>query len=83
MSIGDTVAISLDKTVSNAVGSVLEDLDGWLLLVGIDVELDKQEQVTGQNTASKQGSRFGASAVSKARQVPAPGGETRVGCKSH
>ena len=79
MSVGDAVAIGCRKTVSNTVGSTLEALDGRLLLVGINVELDEQEQVTGQNTASKQGSGLSASAVPNVRQVQVSSGEPGVG----
>ena len=76
MSIGDAVS------VSNTVGRILEALDGRLLLVRINVELDEQEQVTGQNTTSEQGSSLSSSAVTNVRQVPVLEGEARVGYKS-
>jgi len=82
MSVGDPVPVGRRKTIGNTVGSILEALDGRLLLVGINVELDEQEQVTGQNTASKQGSSLSASAVPNVRQVPVSSGEPRVGYKS-
>jgi len=50
------VSIGLGETVGNTVGRILEALDGRLLLISIDVELDEQQQVAGENTASKQGS---------------------------
>ena len=82
MSIGDAVTVGCRKPISNTVGSTLEALDCRLLLVGINVELDEQEQVTGQNAASKQGSSLSASAVSDVRQVPVSSGEPGVGYKS-
>ena len=82
MSVGDAVTVGCRKTVSDTAGSTLEALDGRLLLVGVNVELDEQEQVTGQNAASKQGSRLSASAVPNVRQVPVSSGEPGVGCKS-
>jgi len=75
------MSVGLGKTVSYTVGNTLEALDSRLLLVGINVELDEQEQVTGQNTASKQGSRLGASTISDVRRVPVPSGEARVGAE--
>jgi len=82
MSVGNAVTVCLHKSVSNTVGGSLEALDGRLLLVGIDVELDEQEQVTGQNATTKQGGRLSASAVSNVRQViPVSSGEARVGAK--
>ena len=45
--------MSIGDTVGDAIGNILGALDGRLLLVRIDVELDEQEQVTGQNTTSK------------------------------
>jgi len=85
MSVGDTVTVSIGKPVGDTVGSILEVLDGRLLLVGIDVELDEQEQVAGQNTASNKGGRLGASTVSEGWRAPVSGktsgetgGETRV-----
>ena len=81
MSVGGPISVS--NTVSDAVGSALEALDSRLLLVRIDVELDEQKQVAGQDTASKQGSSLSPSAVSRGRQeAPILGGETRVGYKS-
>jgi len=82
MSVGDAVTVGSRKTFSDTVGSTLEALDGRLLLVGINVELDEQEQVTGQNAASKQGSTLGASAVPNVRQVPVSSSEPGVGYKS-
>jgi len=79
MSISDPVTVGCRKTVSNTVGSTLEALDGRLLLVGINVELDEQEQVTGQNATPKQGSGLSASAVPNVRHVPVASGEPGVG----
>jgi len=79
MSVGDPISVS--NTVSNTVGGALETLDGRLLLVCINVELDEQEQVAGQDTASEQGRSLSPSAVSRGRQVPILGGETSVGTK--
>lgn len=82
MSVGDAIAVSLGNTVSNAVGTVLEALNCRLLLVGINVELDEQEQIAGQNTTSKQGGCLSASAVSHVRPAHALSGVSRVGYKS-
>jgi len=82
MSVGNAITVRRRKTVSDAVGSTLEALDGRLLLVGINVELDEQEQVTGQDAASKQGSRLSASAVPNVRHVPVSSGEPGVGYSS-
>jgi len=71
----------VSDTVSDTVGSALKTLDRRLLLVRIDVELDKQEQVAGQDTASEQGSSLSPSAVPEGRRVPIVSGETRVGTK--
>jgi hypothetical protein len=79
VSVGDPV--SLSNTASDTVGSTLETLDGRLRLVRVDVELDEQKQVAGQDTASEQGSSLSPSAVSNNRQVPILGGETGVGYK--
>ena len=73
-------AIGASDAVGDTVGSALEALDRRLLLVRINVELDKQEQVAGQDTASEQGSSLSPSAVPKGRRAPIVGGETRVGC---
>jgi len=81
MPVGDAVTIGSRKTISDTVGSILEALDGRLLLVGINVELDEQEQVAGQNAASKQGSSLSASAISHVRQVPVSSGEPGVGAE--
>jgi len=81
MSVGDAVTVGSRKTISDTVGSTLEALDGRLLLVGINVELDEQEQVAGQNAASKQGSTLSASAVPDVRPVPVSGSEPGVGAK--
>jgi len=43
MSVGDTIPIGGGNTVSDAVGNTLEALDGGLLLVCVNVELDEQE----------------------------------------
>jgi len=43
MSVGDPITVGCRKTVSDTVGSTLEALDGRLLLVGINVELDEQQ----------------------------------------
>jgi hypothetical protein len=80
MSVGDTVSVS--DTISDTVGGILEALAGRLLLVRIDVELDEQEQVTGQNTTSEQGGSLGPSTVTDVRQAPVLEGEPRVGYKS-
>jgi len=53
MSIGDPITVAVGNTVCDTVDCILEALDGRLLLVRINVELDEQEQVAGQNTASK------------------------------
>lgn len=82
MSVGDAIAGGLGDAVNNTVCRTLEALDGWLLLVGINIELDEQEQVAGQDTTSKQGGRLGASAVSNVRPVQALCGIAGVGCKS-
>jgi hypothetical protein len=81
MAIGEGATIGIGNTVSDTVGSVLEAFYGRLL-VRINVELDEQEQVTGQDTASHQGSSLGAGAVSHVWQVPRRGRVARVGCKS-
>ena len=78
VSVGDPVTVWLGDTVSDTVGSTLETLNRWLLLVGVNVELDEQEQVTGQDTASKQGGRLSASAVPNVRPGQAPRSETRI-----
>jgi len=78
-SVGD--AIGASDAVSDTIGRTLETLDRRLLLVRINVELDKQEQVAGQDTASEQGSSLSPSAVPKGRRAPIVGGETRVGAK--
>lgn len=82
MSVGDAVTVSTDDTISDAVSSSLEALDGRLLPVRINVELDEQEQVAGQNATSEQGSSLSASTVSKSWQVPMLEREPRVGYKS-
>ena len=64
MSVGDAVNITVGNPVSDTTGNILEALDGRLLPVRINVELDEQEQIAGQNATSKQGSCLGASAVS-------------------
>lgn len=83
MSVGNAVTVGGGDTVSDTVGSTLKALDGGLLVVCINIELDEQEQVAGQNTTSKQGSRLSASAVSNVRRVPVTSGEARVGYKNH
>ena len=79
MPVSDAVAVGCRKTISDTVGRALEALDGRLLLVGINVELDEQEQITGQNTTSKQGSSLCSSAVSHVRRVPVSSGVPGVG----
>jgi len=69
MAIGEGATIGIGNTVSDTIGSVLEAFYGRLL-VRINIELDEQEQVAGQDTASHQGSSLGAGAVSHVRQVP-------------
>jgi len=81
MSVGDVVAVGNGNTVSDTVRSILEALDGRLLLVRINVELDEQEEVAGQNTTSKQGSRLSAGAVPNIRPIPVASGEARVGAE--
>ena len=82
MSVGDAIDIAVGNPVSDTIGNILEALDGRLLPVRINVELDEQEQIAGQNTTSKQGSRLSASAVSGNWGVPVLDGEARVRCKS-
>jgi len=65
MSVGDAITVS--NAVGDTVGRTLKALDGRLLLVRINVELDKQEQVAGQNTTSEQGSSLSPSAVTHVR----------------
>jgi len=81
MSISEAVTVGLGNAISNTVGSILEALDSWLLLVCINVELDEQEQVAGQNTTAKQGRRLSASTISNVRRAPVVSGETRVCAK--
>jgi len=78
MSVGDAVTVGLGDTISNTVGSTLEALDDRLLLVRINVELDKQDQVAAQNPTAEQSSRLGPRTVSHVRRLPIVGGETRV-----
>lgn len=80
MSVGERATVDVGNTISDTVGSVLEAFYSRLL-VCINVELDKQEQVAGQDTTSKQGSSLGASAVSYVRHIPCRR-ITRVGYKS-
>ena len=79
MPVDDAVTVGGGNTIDDTVGSILEALDGRLLLVRINVELDEQEQVAGQNTTSKQGSRLSASAVSNIWPIQVTSGEARVG----
>jgi len=81
VSVGDAVAVGLDNAINNAVSSTLKALDSWLLLVRVDVKLDEQEQITAQNTATKQGSRLSPSTVPNVRQVPLASSEARIGAK--
>jgi len=80
VSVGD--AVTVGDTIGDTVGRTLEALDGRLLLVRVNVELDEQEQVTGQNTTSEQGSSLSPSAVTHVRQLPVLEGEARIGYKS-
>lgn len=81
MSVGEGATVCVGNTIGDAGSSVLETFYGWLP-VGINVELDEQEQVAGQDTTSKEGSSLGASAISDVRHVPGRRSIARVGCKS-
>jgi len=80
MSVGDSIRVG--NTVGNTIGSFLKVSNGRLCFVGVNVELDEQEQVTGQDSTSKQGSGLSPSTVSEVRQLPGTNGEPRVGYKS-
>ena len=80
MSVGD--AVSVGNTVGDTIGSFLKASNGGLPFVRINVKLDEQEQVTGQNSTSKCGSSLSPSTVSEVRQIPVADGEARVGCES-
>lgn len=55
MPVGEGVTVDVDNTVGNTGRGLLQGFDGRLL-VCINVELDEQEEVTGQDAASEQGS---------------------------
>lgn len=80
MSVGDAVSVS--NTVGDTAGSILEAFDSRLLLVRINVELDEQEQVAGQDSTSEQGSSLSPSAVPAAFLLPEPKRKTRPSCES-
>lgn len=68
MPVSEGATVNVGDTVSDTVGSVLKAFYGRLP-VRINVELDEQEQVTGQDSTSKQGGSLGASAVSDVWQL--------------
>jgi hypothetical protein len=82
VSVSESVTVGVGNTVSDAIRRFLQLSDGRLP-VRINVELDEQEQVACQNTASQQGSCLSASAVSQVRRLPVGRRISRVGCKSH
>lgn len=80
MPVGEGATVGIGNTISDTVGSGLEGFYGRFP-VRINVELDEQEQIAGQDTASEQGSGLGAGTISPVWRAPRRERVARVGCK--
>lgn len=73
MSVGFTISTPVGLTIGTSVGfAISTSVCGTFcsrLLVGLEVEVDEQEQVRCQETASEQGSFLRARTVANVRQV--------------
>ncbi len=73
------VSICLCISINQSVGGRFASLDG--LLVRLEIELDEEQQVTAQETATEDGRALSASAITHMRQIgPIVGDKVLVCC---
>lgn len=63
------MTIPAGDSVTITVGDTIDCLSSDGLFVRLDVELDEESQVTGDNTTSQESSRLGSRAVAEVRQT--------------